>query len=156
MNDQLEGQVSMFDLVSPFGRTCPEPSQAIKAETSKQSCKPSAKSPSQMFQFLSLKKGNGARLDASWAMAAALPGGRTTLSIGESPSETEIQAMCDRLGPHNVAVESTLSQILQANAPEKYFLSKTACEGILRRAARRGKELPQMLKDALEEVVALA
>ena len=141
MNDQLEGQVSMFDLVSPFGRTCPEPSQAIKAETSKQSCKPSAKSPIQTFQFLSLKKGNGARPDASWAMATALPGVSMTLNTGESPS---------------VARESTLSQILQANVPEKYFLSKTACEGILRRAARRGKELPRMLREALEEVVALA
>ena len=50
---------------------------------------------------------------------------------------------------------STLSQILVPNAPEKYYLSRTACEGILRRAAKRGKELPKMLKDALEEVVAL-
>ena len=140
MNDQLEGQVSMFDLVSPFGRTCPEPSQAIKAETSKQSCKPSAKSLTQTLQFLSLKKGSGARQAASWAMATALPGGHMTLNTGESPS---------------VARESTLSQILQANAPEKYFLSKTACEGILRRAERRGKELPKMLREALEEVVAL-
>ena len=141
MNDQLEGQVSMFDLALPFGRTCPEPSQAIKAETSKQSCKPSAKSPIPALQFLSLKKGSGVRQAASWAMVTALPGGHMTLNIVESPS---------------VARESTLSQILQANAPEKYFLSNTACEGILRRAARRGKELPKMLKEALEEVVALA
>ena len=141
MNDQLEGQVSMFDLASPFGRTCPEPSQAIKAETFKQSCKPSAKSPIQTFQFLCLKTENGTSLESSWETATALPGVSMTLNIGESPS---------------VARESTLSQILQANAPEKYFLSKTACEGILRRAARRGKGLPQMLREALEEVVALA
>lgn len=34
--------------------------------------------------------------------------------------------------------------------PEKYYLSKTACEGILRRASERGKELPEKLKRALE------
>jgi hypothetical protein len=50
---------------------------------------------------------------------------------------------------------STLSQILQANAPEKYYLSAKACAGILRRAEKRGKELPGMLREALEEVVAL-
>lgn len=49
------------------------------------------------------------------------------------------------------AVESTLSQILEANVPKKYYLSAKACEGILRRAERRGKELPPMLKTALEQ-----
>jgi hypothetical protein len=33
-----------------------------------------------------------------------------------------------------------------------YFLSATACRGILRRAARRGKELPTTLRRALEQV----
>lgn len=59
-----------------------------------------------------------------------------TRNIGESPS---------------AAVESTLSQILEANVPKKYYLSAKACEGILRRAERRGKELPPMLKTALEQ-----
>ena len=53
----------------------------------------------------------------------------------------------------NVAVESTLSQILEDNAPEKYYLSAKACEGILRRAERRGKQLPEMLKAALEQMI---
>jgi hypothetical protein len=53
----------------------------------------------------------------------------------------------------NVAVESTLSQILEVNAPEKYYLSAKACEGILRRAERRGKKLPPMLKEALEQMI---
>ena len=60
------------------------------------------------------------------------------LNTGESPS---------------VAVESTLSSILEANAPERYYLSATACEGILRRAERRGKRLPPMLKEALEQMI---
>lgn len=41
-------------------------------------------------------------------------------------------------------IASTLSSILQPDAPAKCFLSKRACEGILRRAKRRGKELPEM------------
>jgi hypothetical protein len=50
----------------------------------------------------------------------------------------------------NVAQESTLSQILLAQVPEKYYLSPKACLGILRRASERGKELPEVLKRALE------
>lgn len=42
----------------------------------------------------------------------------------------------------------TLSQILQKDAPSKYWLSKKACAGILRRAAKRGKSLPPQLEQA--------
>jgi hypothetical protein len=46
-----------------------------------------------------------------------------------------------------------LSDVLETGAlPEKYSLSPRACSGILRRAERRGKELPPMLKKALEAV----
>ena len=50
----------------------------------------------------------------------------------------------------NVDVESFLSQILQTNVPEKYYLSAKACRGILRRAEKSGKELPEILRIALE------
>ena len=46
--------------------------------------------------------------------------------------------------------ESSLSQILQAEVPSRYYLTPKACRGILRRADERGKELPQKLKRALE------
>ena len=61
-----------------------------------------------------------------------------TLNTGECP---------------NAAVESTLSWILEENVPEKYYLSAKACEGILRRAERRGKQLPDMLRIALEQQI---
>lgn len=48
----------------------------------------------------------------------------------------------------NVACASRLSSILQVGVPEKYYLSRKACEGILRRASRRGKRLPSLLEDA--------
>lgn len=44
---------------------------------------------------------------------------------------------------------SSLSSILEPHPDRKYYLSKTACLGILRRADERGKELPTQLKGAL-------
>ena len=52
-------------------------------------------------------------------------------------------------GVPNDVVESRLSQILQETAPEKYYLSPRACQGILTRAAKRGKQLPKELEMAL-------
>ena len=140
MIEQLAGQMSIADLGISCGKTSPEHIPATAAKTSDASSKRSAKSQTPKFLFLDLTKANGNPLGASWEMGIPSRGVPSTLSIGESP---------------NVAVASTLSQILQVNVPEKYYLSKTACEGILRRAERRGKVLPQMLREALEEVVAL-
>ena len=44
-----------------------------------------------------------------------------------------------------------LSDVLEATSERhlKYFLSRKACAGIVRRAASRGKELPRLLADAL-------
>jgi hypothetical protein len=54
---------------------------------------------------------------------------------------------------HNAAVASSLSDILETGVvPQRYYLSSTACRGILRRAKRRGKELPDALRVALESV----
>ena len=51
------------------------------------------------------------------------------------------------------AVACSLSDILEAgNVPQRFFLSSTACKGILRRAEKRGKELPPQLRDALTAV----
>lgn len=69
-----------------------------------------------------------------WEINSAWLGESWMLNSGVSPS---------------VARESSLSQILQDDPPRKYYLSKTACLGILRRAEARGKELPPQLRDAL-------
>lgn len=45
---------------------------------------------------------------------------------------------------------SVLSQILEEDAPVKYSLSAKACQGILNRANKRGKALPDVLQKALE------
>ena len=62
----------------------------------------------------------------------------TMLSFGEYPSEENV---------------SRLSQILEDSAPQKYCLSERACAGILNRAAKRGKQLPEILRQALENQV---
>ena len=65
--------------------------------------------------------------------------GCSTRNCGESP---------------NGGNASTLSQILMPGVPERYYLSPKACLGILRRASARGKELPAILKKALERQAA--
>ena len=61
-----------------------------------------------------------------------------TLSTSEWPSD---------------AVVCSLSDTLETGiVPQRFFLSATACQGILRRADKRGKELPPALQAALEQV----
>ena len=56
-------------------------------------------------------------------------------------------------GSPNDAVGSLLSDILETGVvPPRYYLSQKACAGILRRAAKRGKELPERLRVALEQI----
>jgi len=119
------------------GKMLPEPSVQPKARISLPSSKKSQASVP-TFQFLDLRKESGTKQDASWEKASALPGKHTMLSIGEFPSD---------------AVESTLSDVLDMNAPESFYLSAKAATGILKRAEARGKELKPILKEALLETV---
>lgn len=53
----------------------------------------------------------------------------------------------------NDAVESSLRDVLETSpVPAKYFLSQKAAQGILRRAERRGRRLPEPLRTALYSV----
>ena len=57
--------------------------------------------------------------------------------------------------PKDAAVCS-LSQTLETGPlPQRFYLSQKACAGILRRAEKRGKELPQLLSEALRAVAEL-
>ena len=58
---------------------------------------------------------------------------------------------------HNAAAVCLLSDTLETGAmPQRFYLSAKACAGILRRAEKRGKKLPEALEAALVAVVALA
>ena len=121
------------------GRMCREQCQAQKDRILGQSLKKSAKSKMKDYLFLNLKVENGLTQGKSWEMRFPFVGESLMLNTGECPNEER---------------ESTLSQILQANVPTKYYLSQKACLGILRRASVRGKELPPVLKAALERQAA--
>jgi len=57
----------------------------------------------------------------------------------------------------SAAVVCSLSAILEAgNVPQRYYLTPRACQGILRRAEKRGRELPKALYHALLAVSEVA
>ena len=95
-----------------YGRTSPALSPPIKARTSNPSSKKSAKSKTPTLQFLDLA--NGSQQEKFWQTVSLSPGELSTLNFGEFPKEENA---------------STLSQILQAGVPEKYYLSQKACLG---------------------------
>jgi hypothetical protein len=69
-------------------------------------------------------------------------------------SPTECLTLNISEAPLSGGGESLLSDILEVgNVPQKHYLSKTACQGILRRAETRGKVLPPLLQEALEATV---
>jgi len=71
-------------------------------------------------------------------------------------SPTEFLTLSTSEWPKDAAVCS-LSQTLEVgNVPQRFFLSAKACAGILRRAERRGKSLPEPLMLALRAVVSRA
>ena len=87
------------------------------------------------YQFLDLSSDAGNLLGQyEWTTRSALHGGCWLRNTGSSPRD---------------AIESFLSQILQAHPPKKYYLTTAACLGILRRAEERGKPLPKALDTAL-------
>ena len=69
-----------------------------------------------------------------WEDDGAWCGELTTRNTGECP---------------NAVVVSRLSQILEETPHPKYNLTAKACQGILRRAERRGKDLQKLLKAVL-------
>ena len=119
--------------LSLFGRTflapCQAPGEKISAQSSRNS------PPSREKPYLSLDlRGSGRPQERSWETITRLPGEYWMRNTGECPS---------------AVVASTLSLILVDNVPAKYYLSETACRGILARAEQRGKPLPQMLEGVL-------
>ena len=53
----------------------------------------------------------------------------------------------------SAAAVCSLSDVLETQpVPQRFFLSATACKGILRRAEKRGKQLPEQLRAALSAV----
>lgn len=80
---------------------------------------------------------NGEKESVYWLTSADSPQLNycLTLNLSERPRE---------------AHPTLLSQVLEEETDPKYALSSKACRGILNRAERRGKALPEILRKALE------
>ena len=141
--ENLEGQESIFGRDSGSGKMSSVLSQVggtlkrVKKSLGrifKRSSKRSSKLKNHTFMLLDLRPGAGNMLGAYWEYDPPWLGSFGMLNTSECPKD---------------AVECSLWQILQATAPSRYSLSQTACLGILRRAACRGKSLPPLLEAAL-------
>ena len=116
----------------PSGRTSPEPSAARKDET--------------LLSWLERWQGYALTYRTVAGETPVFSPDQTPLSSGQSWTRSTSEF---RSG----AVASSLSEILETGAVDRrYFLSPKACEGILRRAEKRGKSLPPSLQDALQAV----
>ena len=136
MTERPDGQVSLFDQDTWYGKTSLVPRAANKAVTSRPSSKKQSASQSRkppIFKCLT-RDGQLGGGTGTWTDDGAWLGACSTRNGGESP---------------NAAVESRLSQILEERPHTKYSLTPKACMGILRRAEKRGKDLPEALKEAL-------
>ena len=130
----VDGQVSLFGPDSASGKTSPVPFPARRAETSTRCSRNSSTLKNHSFMLLDLSPGAGNMLGPCWEYDPVWLGPPGTLNTSECPKDV---------------VASSLSQILQASAPFKYYLTRLACLGILRRAEERNKPLPPMLEWAL-------
>ena len=117
------------------GKTSPALSPPTEEMISKLSSKQLSELKRKGSRCLRLRITDGRKRTYIWETDGAWLTEFSTLNTGPSPSEEQ---------------ESTLSQILLAEVPQKYYLSPKACLGILRRASVRGKELPEVLRKALE------
>lgn len=126
--------------LSLFGKTSQEHSVPMEEKISEPCWKNLPAWNNQTLQFLDLRVGgaDGAKQEQSPETDGLWLGDSLTLNIGESPKEESV---------------SLLSQILEDNVPQKYYLSARACQGILTRASRRGKPLPEVLRQALLDVI---
>ena len=137
----VDGQVSLFGQDSASGKMSPAPFPAQRAETSTQCSRNSSTLKNHSFMLLDLSPGAGNMLGPCWEYDPVWLGPPGTLNTSECPKDV---------------VASSLSQILQASAPFKYYLTRLACLGILRRAEERNKPLPPMLEWALRVQAGLA
>ena len=115
-----------------YGKMCQEPFHQTKEKTLDASLKKLQELKIPQLNFLDLR--GGKVQEKSWETIFPLLGESLMLNTLECPNEGE---------------ESSLSQILMEEVPEKYYLIKKACQGILQRAARKEKEIPEPLKKAL-------
>lgn len=167
MTEALDGQVNLFDLGIWSGKMCQAHSAAtsrMDSEISEPCWKKLYASQNRDFLFLDCRTSrSGRKPEECSATDGASHGERTTPNTGEFPSADGVSAWWSILTDPlqgisslnvseepKIPVPTKLSQILEENPDPKYNLTPKACAGVLRRAERRGKKLPETLKTVLE------
>lgn len=171
--------MSIFDFLgTPSSKTSPECSPVTQEKTSDVCWKSLQGSSKQTLLFLDLSTRRddrsdgltqdtssvttGASLGEPWmhSTGAYLRDGNESVSCATTTDSQHLRSSCVTV--FNVSemptrsVESRLSWILETDADERYNLSEKACQGILNRASRRGKALPEILHRALKDVISRA
>ena len=115
-------------------------------------------SPSSISNWLRVSSLSGSSGRTSPVSCLLTEDGRLEPSSGAwrnsgTGSRTEFWTLGTSEFPSGGGVSSSLQDVLETGevAP-KFYLSQRACQGILRRASRRGKALPPTLQQALEQV----
>lgn len=165
MNTELPGQMTWSDILSsPSMKTSPELSLRGAARTGDSFWSTWPASQTKKCQFLDLRKENGNTRDASSEATGLWHGDSWTPSISECRRD-ESESVASYLSTKNVSDAPTkpiitkllwVLETLSAEELDRYSLSLRAAAGILTRASRRGKALPEILKKALESVIARA
>lgn len=139
---------------APPVRTSPSPDDAEDSPASGPGC--SSSSPGSPMSLFDQEDGSSLRtspacsvppvaeISPSWSARWATSG--FTISPGEC--WTAVTSEC----PSGGDACSSLADVLLDVVPERFFLSPRAAAGILRRAAKRGRELPRALAEALADL----
>ena len=125
-------QFTLFDLDTPSGKTCREFSRPPIMLSDVSSLPLSV-----LLKPLKLKRGG--QVQAWSADLRDEPAGAYWMLNGSA-------------WPNDASVCSLSSVLETGPIPQRYYLSARACSGILRRAEKRGKQLPMALRVALEQV----
>ena len=134
----MDDQASLFDPDGLSGKMSQAHSAAGRRNTriSELSWRKSLELKAIPYMYIDLTPGHGNLLGiCEWEMRSPWLGESLMLNTGPAPL--------------NAVDVYSLSQILEARPHPKYYLSKKACLGILRRAKERGKPLPEQLDWAL-------
>lgn len=159
-------QMSLFNHDGWSLKTCQDYSVPMAEKTLGASLKKPRGSKMKMPLFLDMRTGSGLLADSSWETDIRLLGEYMTRNFGVFLNAENAyvyslistvnppEEYCLNCGEKPLTEKPTkLSDILEEDADPKYNLSAKACEGILRRADKRGKALPDVLREALENQV---
>ncbi len=135
-------EIQLYETDGQMTLLCPECEEEQRREKRTPASKRQDELISVPYLYLDMTPGHCDLLgEHHWELHSPWREGRRILNTGVAPRKP---------------INASLSEILQDSVPERYYLSRTACLGILRRANERGKELPPQLKAALMAQAGLA